>query len=109
MKKVLIITYYWPPSGGSGVQRCLKFARYLPDEGWEPIIFTVKSGNYSLFDPSLEEEVPAQIKVIRMPYLEPHRIYIKLTQRGKKLTNVGFISHGNKETAFALKALIETG
>jgi len=38
MKKVLIITYYWPPAGGPGVQRVLKFAKYLPEFGWQPII-----------------------------------------------------------------------
>ena len=41
MNKVLIITYYWPPSGGAGVQRWLKFSKYLPEFGWEPIILTV--------------------------------------------------------------------
>ena len=40
MKRVLIITYYWPPSGGSGVQRWLKMSKYLPENGWQPVIYT---------------------------------------------------------------------
>ena len=40
MKRVLIISYYWPPTGGSGVQRWVKFAKYLPSEGWQPVIYT---------------------------------------------------------------------
>ena len=53
MKKVLIITYYWPPSGGAGVQRWLKFVKYLPNLGWEPIIYTVEKGEYPVLDYSL--------------------------------------------------------
>ena len=61
MKKVLIITYYWPPSGGAGVQRWLKFIKYLPDFGWQPIVFTVKDGEYPVLDNGLEKEVPKGI------------------------------------------------
>ena len=50
MKKVLIITYYWPPSGGAGVQRWLKFAKYLPEFGWQPIIYTPENPDFSLKD-----------------------------------------------------------
>ena len=46
MKKVLVITYYWPPSGGPGVQRILKFVQYLPQFGWQPVVLTVKQGEY---------------------------------------------------------------
>ena len=52
MKKVLMISYYWPPSGGPGVQRILKFCKYLPDFGWEPIVLTVKHGEF----PSIDEK-----------------------------------------------------
>ena len=50
MKNVLIISYYWPPSGGGGVQRVLKFCKYLPDYGWNPIVLTVKDGEFPAFD-----------------------------------------------------------
>ena len=57
MKNVLIISYYWPPSGGGGVQRVLKFCKYLPDYGWNPIVLTVKDGEFPAFDNSLLEDV----------------------------------------------------
>lgn len=52
MKKVLIITYYWPPAGGISLHRCLKFAKYLPQFGWEPIVYTAKDAQYPYFDDS---------------------------------------------------------
>lgn len=51
-KKILIITYYWPPAGGPGVQRWLKFAKYLPENNWEPIIYTPENPSYPLLDES---------------------------------------------------------
>jgi len=57
LKNVLIITYYWPPSGGGGVQRVLKFCKYLPDYGWNPIVLTVEDGEFPSFDNSLLEDV----------------------------------------------------
>ena len=56
MKKVLVVTYYWPPSGGPGVQRVLKFCKYLPEYGWEPVILTVKDGEYPAMDDTLLHE-----------------------------------------------------
>lgn len=82
-KKVLIITYYWPPAGGPGVQRVLKFAKYLPEFGWEPIILTVKNGDYPAIDESLEKDIPPTLKVFKTKTLEPFTIY-KLLTGGKK-------------------------
>ena len=65
MKRVLIITYYWPPSGGSGVQRWLKFAKYLPGLDWMPTVITTEHGDYPAIDESLLNDVPSIIKVIR--------------------------------------------
>lgn len=79
LKKVLIITYYWPPAGGPGVQRVLKFAKYLPEFGWEPIILTVKNGEYPAIDNSLNDEIPQSIKVFKTKAIEPFSIYKKLT------------------------------
>ena len=53
MKRVLIITYYWPPSGGSGVQRWLKMSKYLSENGWQPVIYTTEDAEYPIVDPSL--------------------------------------------------------
>lgn len=78
-KKVLIITYYWPPSGGPGVQRVLKFAKYLPEFGWEPIILTVKNGEYPAIDESLLKDIPAGYRVYKTKTLEPNFLYKKFT------------------------------
>ena len=65
MKKILIVVYYWPPAGGAGVQRWLKFVKYLPRFGWMPTVITTKNGDYPAFDESLLAEVSAEVKVIR--------------------------------------------
>jgi hypothetical protein len=72
--RVLIITYYWPPSAGSGVQRWLKFAKYLPEYGWDPIIFTPENPDFELRDESLLKEVPADTEVLKFPIWEPYGI-----------------------------------
>lgn len=67
MNKVLIITYYWPPSGGAGVQRWLRFSKYLPDHGWQPVVLTIdpKYAAYPALDNSLEQDVPEGVEVVR--------------------------------------------
>ncbi len=81
LKKVIIITYYWPPSGGSGVQRYLYFTKYLRQFGWEPVIFTVEDGAYSVVDEKLMDEVPKGIEVIKQKAWEPNQLYKKITGR----------------------------
>lgn len=82
MKRVLIITYYWPPMGGSGVQRWLKFAKYLPDFGWEPIIYTPENPSFQLHDPSLLNDVRTEQIVWKHPIWEPHHLFYRA--KGKK-------------------------
>lgn len=77
MKKVLIITYYWPPAGGPGVQRVLKFAKYLPMFGWKPIVLTVKKGEYSAIDESLVGEIPNNCYIFKTNSIEPNSVYKK--------------------------------
>jgi len=77
MKKVLIITYYWPPAGGPGVQRVLKFVKYLPDFGWQPIVLTVQDGEFIAIDESLQKEIPDGLKVFKTKALEPNLLYKK--------------------------------
>ena len=77
-KKVLIITYYWPPAGGPGVQRVLKFVKYLPEFGWDPIILTVEDGEYPAIDNSLLNEVPAGLKVYKSKVFSPLKIYKRI-------------------------------
>ena len=77
MKKVLVILYYWPPAGGSAVQRWLKFCKYLRDYGWEPIVYAPENPQYPELDQELENEIPEGIRVIRQPILEPFKLYKK--------------------------------
>ncbi len=65
MKKVLIITYYWPPAGGAGVQRWLKFVKYLRDFGWEPVVYTAENGEMPVLDNSLSKDVPEEVRRIK--------------------------------------------
>ena len=82
MKRVLIITYYWPPSGGSGVQRWVKFAKYLPSEGWQPVIYTPENPELTAVDKTLSAEIPPEAEIIRRPIFEPYGIYRKLIGKG---------------------------
>jgi len=79
LKKVLIITYYWPPAGGPGVQRVLKFAKYLPEFGWQPIILTVKNGEYPAIDESLVNDVNPDCIIYKTGSIEPNFAYKKFT------------------------------
>ena len=81
MKKVLVITYYWPPSGGAGVQRWLKFVKYLPSLDWEPIIYTVENGEYPVLDDSLVNDLPPNIKVLKTKVWEPYNLYKRFSGR----------------------------
>ena len=78
MKRVLIISYYWPPAGGSGVQRWVKFAKYLPSEGWQPVIYTPENPELSSVDETLLADIPAEAEIIRRPITEPYGIYRRL-------------------------------
>jgi len=79
MNKVLIITYYWPPSGGAGVQRWLKFAKYLPEFGWEPVILTVDQefAAYPVTDNSLSVDLPSSAKIFKTAATNYFRVYNK--------------------------------
>lgn len=100
MKKVLIITYYWPPGGGSGVQRWLKFAKYLREFGWEPVIYTVEDGEMPVIDHSLEKDIPEGIEILKQPIWEPYDVYKKFVGRKKEETiKTAFIDDGGKPKA----------
>ncbi|MBR1488019.1 MAG: glycosyltransferase [Bacteroidales bacterium] len=79
MKRLLIITYYWPPTGGSGVQRWVKFSKYLPEHGWQPVIYTPENPEQLARDESLLSDVPACAEVIKTRILEPYAVYRRLT------------------------------
>ncbi len=97
MKKVLIITYYWPPAGGGGVQRWVKFVRYLKDFGWEPIVYTAEHAEYPILDDSLVEEIQMGTTVIKHTIREPYVIYKKLTGKAESdKIDANFLSQGKK-------------
>ncbi|UII24561.1 glycosyltransferase family 4 protein [Fulvivirga maritima] len=82
MSKVLIITYYWPPSGGGGVQRWLKFTKYLPEFGWEPFVYTPENPHFEVKDTSLEKDVSNHVEVIKFPIWEPYYLIDKFKKKG---------------------------
>ena len=101
MKRVLIITYYWPPSGGSGVQRWLKMSKYLPEYGWQPVIYTTENAEYPIIDHSLEKDVAPNIEVIRRPITEPYSAYKKFLSINKDETvKMGFIQEKEKSKSW---------
>ena len=73
-KKILIITYYWPPAGGPGVQRWLKFVKYLPEFGWKPTVFIPENPSYPIVDETLQNEVSKDLEIIRTKIWEPYQI-----------------------------------
>ena len=92
MVRILIITYYWPPAGGPGVQRWLKFVKYFREFGIEPIVFAPENPHYPLIDNNLDEEFPSDIEIIKFPIKEPYGL-AKLFSKGKtKQISSGIIS-----------------
>ncbi|PID88622.1 MAG: glycosyl transferase family 1, partial [Bacteroidia bacterium] len=83
-KKVLIVSYYWPPSGGVGVNRCLKFAKYLRDFGWEPIVYAPSNASYPYLDETNFKHVHSDMLVLKQPIREPFELFKKLSGRKKE-------------------------
>ena len=83
-KKILIISYYWPPAGGPGVQRWLKFVKYLPDFGWEPTVFIPENPSYPIVDETLQKDVPVNLKMIKTKIWEPYQLAEKFGKDNKK-------------------------
>lgn len=75
MKRVLIISYYWPPTGGSGVQRWVKFAKYLPELGWQPVVYTPENPEQLAVDESLAAEIPSEAEIVKTRIVEPYELY----------------------------------
>ncbi len=90
MKKALIITYYWPPAGGSGVQRWLKFVKYFRDFGIEPVVYTVENPNYPIVDESLAKDIPEGLEILKRPIWEPNNLFAFFGK--KKTESAGFLN-----------------
>jgi glycosyltransferase involved in cell wall biosynthesis len=97
MKKVLIISYYWPPSGGAGVQRWLKFVKYLRLYGWEPVVYVPENPEYPELDTTLFRDVPEGLEILRQPIREPYNAYKRLMgQKKDQKINAAFLSEKKK-------------
>lgn len=101
MKRVLIITYYWPPSGGSGVQRWLKFVKYLPQFAWQPVVYTPENPEISVLDESLLKDIPTETEILKTSIWEPYAAYQKFL--GKKKNSTATIYNLKDNKSFSSK------
>lgn len=99
-KTVLIIAYYFPPSGGAGVQRVLKNVRYLIDEGWRPVVLTVQeNADFQARDETLLAEVPDSVRVVRTAIFEPYTLYRRFTGRSTDTaTDIARVPHAGRRS-----------
>lgn len=100
-KKILIVTYYWTPAGGPGVQRWLKFVKYLSQLDYDITVYTVSNGEYPIIDNTLESDIPKEVNIIKAPIWEPFSFYKKVIgQKKEEKINPGFL-HENKKQSLA--------
>lgn len=95
MKRVLIVTYYWPPAGGPGVQRWLKFVKYFKEFGIEPVIYIPENPNYPLIDENLASEVPSDLEILKTKISEPYKFAKFFSKKKTKQISSGIISKKN--------------
>ncbi|ESU25096.1 glycosyl transferase, group 1 family protein [Flavobacterium enshiense DK69] len=105
MKKVLIITYYWPPAGGPGVQRWLKFVKYLPDFGIEPIVYVPENPTYPLLDEKLLADVSEKVTILKNKIVEPYAWASLFSKKSTKKISSGIIPNQKKQS-FLQKMLL---
>ncbi|RRQ48757.1 glycosyl transferase family 1 [Maribacter algicola] len=96
MKKVLVITYYWPPAGGPGVQRWLKFVKYFRDYGIEPVVYIPENPHYPLLDTSLLADVPKDIKILKHTIFEPYGLSKLISGSKTERISSGVITEKNQ-------------
>lgn len=105
MKKVLIIAYYWPPAGGPGVQRWLKFVKYLPDFGIQPIVYVPENPTYPIVDEGLMDEVSDRAIIIKKKIVEPYGFASVFSKKNTKKISSGIIPNQKKQS-FIQKMLL---
>lgn len=98
MKKVLIITYYWPPAGGPGVQRWLKFVKYLPDFDIDPIVYIPENPTYPLLDEKLVADVPKNVTILKNKIIEPYAWASVFSKKNTKKISSGIIPNQRKQS-----------
>lgn len=91
MKRALIVTYYWPPAGGPGVQRWLKFVKYFKEFGVEPIVYIPENPNYPFVDENFSAEIPSNVEIIKHPIKEPYRFAKFFSKKKTKQMSSGII------------------
>lgn len=96
MRKVLVVTYYWPPAGGPGVQRWLKFVKYLKDFDIEPVVYIPENPHYPLLDESFIKDVPKDITIYTHPILEPYRLASLFSRKKTERISSGIITSNNQ-------------
>lgn len=97
-EKLLIITYYWPPAGGPGVQRWLKFVKYLPDFGIQPIVYIPENPTYPIVDENLVNEVSDKAIILKQKIFEPYQLASFLSKNKTKKMNSGIIPNQKKQS-----------
>ena len=98
MKKVLIISYYWPPAGGPGVQRWLKFVKYLPDFDIQPVIYIPENPTYPILDHSFINDLPKNIIILRQKIIEPYAWASIFSKKSTKGISSGIIPAQKKQS-----------
>jgi galactitol-specific phosphotransferase system IIB component len=97
-KKLLIITYYWPPAGGPGVQRWLKFVKYLPDFDIQPIVYVPENPTYPIIDEQLVEEVSDKAIILKNKIFEPYQLAGFFSKNKTKKISSGIIPNKKKQS-----------
>ena len=108
-KKALIITYYWPPAGGPGVQRWLKFVKYLPDYNIQPIVYCPKNPSYPIIDESLTKELPKDIVILKQPIKEPYKLARLFSKKAASTISSGVIPKEKKQSVIEKVMLFVRG
>ncbi|MEZ7924979.1 MAG: glycosyltransferase, partial [Flavobacteriales bacterium] len=98
MKRVLIISYYWPPAGGISVIRPLKLAKYISEFGWDPIVCTAENPHFPFEDENAAKDIPKNLEVLKVPIVEPYEIYKKLTGQKQKSALADVIQNAPKRS-----------
>lgn len=97
LKKVLIVSYYWPPAGGPGVQRWLKFVKYLPDFGIQPIVYIPENPTYPIVDEQLVAEVSKDVIILKQKIKEPYRLASFFSKKDTQKISSGIIPNKTKQ------------
>jgi len=97
-KKLLIITYYFPPAGGPGVQRWLKFVKYLPEFDVQPIVYVPENPTYPIIDEGLVSQISDKVIILKNKILEPYQLASFFSKNKTKKISSGIFPQKKKQT-----------